>query len=477
MVANATLPQTRAQMVVDNWEFLESVVIPFLTTLDGAHLDFPLPERPFTVPDVCPDEALDPTVQKVGKLRFNTDSIRNTLVYLWNHMRCGIIVAVKNGAVVCFCPFYNPTFENTWPPGVPAGAEKFEGTTKLPVDKWWANGAILCTEPGEWGTHFNLQIKDMIAEAVHAHGISNAIFCINKRDYPQYKLNAALECLVEPYGFLYDRDDRDPLQDVPLSTIDGEVLNMLPMLSFYGTTSARFLDILIPPTEDWEACTGNRYLLKLQNEPLLARMAIRELTVPTTTVPLAEKRGVAFFRGAATGSGTSPLTNQRVRLFSFAEAAKSELLDVKCVSLNRRIRKHFSEPVGVLEPSSIDFPVDERFFVPMAEQVTNRYLIYVEGHCAACRLGIMLASGCVVLKVESSNAAPDLWYSHMLRPNVHYVPIHEDLSNLLETIRALEADLPRAQAIADNARTFWEHNLSRTALVNYVGTVCAAISV
>jgi len=31
------------------------------------------------------------------------------------------------------------------------------------------------------------------------------------------KLNGGRGALVEPYGFIFDRDDRDPEQDVPLA--------------------------------------------------------------------------------------------------------------------------------------------------------------------------------------------------------------------------------------------------------------------
>ena len=42
-------------------------------------------------------------------------------------------------------------------------------------------------------------------------------FFINKRDYPQLKYNTRRQAVVEPYGFIYDCDDKDPEQDVDLS--------------------------------------------------------------------------------------------------------------------------------------------------------------------------------------------------------------------------------------------------------------------
>lgn len=54
---------------------------------------------------------------------------------------------------------------------------------------------------------------------------------------------------VEPYGFIYGRDDRDPRQDVPLGRC--RFASYAPIASFY--ISERFADIPWPTTEDWEA--------------------------------------------------------------------------------------------------------------------------------------------------------------------------------------------------------------------------------
>lgn len=49
-----------------------------------------------------------------------------------------------------------------------------------------------------------------------SHQVPDCDFFLNKRDYPQLKFNADREEPVEPYGFIFDRDDRDPDADVPL---------------------------------------------------------------------------------------------------------------------------------------------------------------------------------------------------------------------------------------------------------------------
>lgn len=170
-------------------------------------------------------------------------STLNTLKYMFFHLRCGIFVMIRNNKVVIFCPFVNKDYENNWASALQISApqnniEKYYGE-KLKyyreenylsdVSKWWANGNIMCNElqtkhespesNQHWGDHFLLQLKDMFAECCNERTVPDCEFFINKRDYPHLKINVHVAdgIPVEPYGFIYDRDDRDPAQDVPLT--------------------------------------------------------------------------------------------------------------------------------------------------------------------------------------------------------------------------------------------------------------------
>ena len=433
-LAYQTIPQRNTTSVIDNNTFMKNVILRFIKT------------------EVQVDEL----------------KLERTFEYIWNILRCGIIVCVKNKRVICFCPFFNPNYENVWSNYVDIPTNI---NSKLNKKNWWCNGGIICEEYYPWGTHFCMQIKDMISEAVERCNIKDSVFCINKRDYPQYKFNNSLQLLVEPYGFLYDANDLNELEDIPLSMKLNQN-DLLPMFSFYG--GSRFLDILIPPTEDYESITKRVYLPNYLFIPQLTRNGIRDLTtvVNSTTELLINKKGIALFRGSATGSGCTPITNQRLRLFSLGQIWNNPKIDVKCTSLNnKRLRKHYSETFGYIETKEMNFPVSETFYIPMNEQFQYRYLIYVEGHCAACRLGMMLSSGSVILRVESKCIAPELWFTNLLEENVHYISIREDLTDLEEKINFLEENLEYAQKIANNARIFYDTYLTHENLINYVGSV------
>ena len=154
-------------------------------------------------------------------------STLNTLKYLFYHMKCGILVAIRNGQLRIFAPFVNDDYRNTW-----ADHLKVEGDgtldsyytqkaglyreeqIELDRSKWWANGNIICNEltkledkdkSQHWGDHFLAPLRDMLGEACRLRTLPDCEFFLNKRDYPQLKVNVQRGVPVEPYGFIFDK--------------------------------------------------------------------------------------------------------------------------------------------------------------------------------------------------------------------------------------------------------------------------------
>lgn len=193
--------------------------------------------------------------------RFLSDDSRwNTLRYTFNHMKCGIYVKIRNNQVVLFVPFVNKDYQNDWSDVLKIDSSdgsvraytrekaeyiredsqkakdrrekgrryRFDEEKLIDKTQWWANGNIICNmyDDGSgkiqfWGDHFLLPLKDMFCELCRCRDVPDCEFFLNKRDYPQLKFNENPSFgkgaqAVEPYGFIYDKDDRDPTQDVPL---------------------------------------------------------------------------------------------------------------------------------------------------------------------------------------------------------------------------------------------------------------------
>ena len=272
-------------------------------------------------------------------------SVMNTLKYLFFHMKCGIYVMIRNGKLRIFAPFTNSEFRNTWSEHLSiegdgtldsyytqkAGLYR-EEQIEPDRSKWWANGNIICNELTKfedktksqfWGDHFLSPLQDMLGEACRLRQMPDCEFFLNKRDYPQLKVNVPRGIPVEPYGFIFDKDDRDPDQDVDLAG-DHCYKSYAPIVSFYAAAPDRFTDIPWPSSEDWEAACGlvfpHTFMhTKENNGDITMNGNPRDLFTEANFRKFErgwddDRVATAFFRGTATGGGTTIDNNQRLKV-------------------------------------------------------------------------------------------------------------------------------------------------------------------
>jgi hypothetical protein len=405
---------------------------------------------------------------------------------------------IRNKQVAIFCPFVNKDYTNTWGDELSVEYDTVESyyAEKLRyfrqenyiIDKtkWWANGNIICNweadsllSPGchHWGDQFLLQVKDMLAETCRLRDVSDCEFFVNKRDYPQLKYHMGSNnegYPVEPYGFIFDKDDRDPVSDIALQ--EHHYRTYAPILSFY--TSNRFSDIPLPPSEDWEAATGEMFPVTFSSsvgeDGNLIVSPPRELFTKDNLLKFdcswESKTPTAFFRGTATGGGITPETNQRLHLaqLSYEWTQRGEVvskLDAKITGWNSRDKKIAGAKMNFIVPTSLPFKGGKENYVEIYKQSSFKYIIYAEGHCAACRYGFMMLLGSVILKVDSQCVADQLWYFPMLRPWYDHVPVRADLSDLEEKIDWCRANDDQCKEIAKNARCVYDQYISRDGIL------------
>lgn len=160
-----------------------------------------------------------------------------------------------------------------------------------------------------------------------------------------------------------------------------------------------------------------------------------------------------------------------------ARAAGLELLlDAALTGWNLRDKKLGSKPMTFIRKKSFSFEAGRQNFVPIFEQSRYKYLVYVEGHCAACRYGFMMRLGSVILKVESRCVADRMWFFPLLRPYVDHVPVRADLSDLADKIRWCRRNDATCRAIARNAKNLWEAYISKRGLLDYVQLVAVRVA-
>jgi hypothetical protein len=74
----------------------------------------------------------------------------------------------------------------------------------------------------------------------------------------------------------------------------------------------------------------------------------------------------------------------------------------------------------------------------------------VDGACIASNHMYGFATGAVPFLLSNANC----WFSHLILPYVHYIPVNYDLSNLIEQIEWVKNNDDKAKIIANNASQF-----------------------
>lgn len=442
-------------------------------------------------------------------------SVLNTMKYLFFHMKCGIYVMIRNGKLRIFCPFTNSDYRNTWSKALTiegdgslntyytrkAGLYR-EENVEPDLSKWWANGNIICNELSKdqdtskmqhWGDQFLSPLRDAIAEACNQRTIPDCEFFLNKRDYPQLKFNVERGIPVEPYGFIFDKDDRDPEQDVDLPP-EHRFKTYAPIVSFYAAAEDRFTDIPWPSSEDWEGACGLVFpqtFISFEKDaegmPVFGnpRDLFTEANFRKFERGWDEDRvATAFFRGTATGGGTTIENNQRLKVAHLShlwkddpeKGGKEPFLNAAIVGWNLRDKKTADHPMTFLRSDQFDFTAGKHHFTPIYEQSKYKYLVYVDGHCAACRYAFMMRLGSVILKVAPRQVADRMWFFPLLEPWVDHVPVKADLSDLEEKIRWCRENDDKCREIAANCLKFYEKYVARSALLDYIEMVTKHIA-
>lgn len=324
-----------------------------------------------------------------------------SISYSFYVLRCGIFVRVHGGRVHTFCRFVNPGYHNAWASRLRFVASAAAGTDKgtalsfrefarvrhdvrrsqtlADARTWWAGPGILCNEGRRdaWGTAHVALLRRM-CERIAASGVA-AEFMLNKRDWPTLRGDRR-----HPHAFLW------PAGAAPRLPAQWAGRH-LPVLSFYG--HAAYDDVCIPPPPDLAAAIGEGDDGGDDSEG--ERKAV-------STPPWRERKAVAVFRGGATGRGVTTASNQRLHLASLT--ARIPYLDAGITSWNMRDKVVAADAEGAtvtcVLPRALPFGLSP--WMDARAQRGHKFVLYVDGHCAASRIGTLARSGSVLLRVLPS---------------------------------------------------------------------------
>lgn len=389
--------------------------------------------------------------------------VENTFNYLFHKFKKGIFIRIKDGHLQSFIPFSKAFYTNEWYDQIKVDPKygtlenffKAHHTLSNEINNtkyrfninminldpsfWYANNCILRYEtPINEGETNYAQLKSMFLELCKSRSIPDIEFFLNKRDFPLLTRNG-----TEPYNQIYG-------DDVPLKSF--KFNKYMPILSM--CSSNKFADIAIPTHEDWARVKSKEGIFF----PLQCRNYNHSFNLDWGC-----KKNIAVFRGSNTGCGYDTATNTRLKLAKLA-TKYPQILDAGITNWNLRIRKTKSSPYLQL-PNLENLKLVNK--LSPLEQSNYKYLIHVDGHVSAFRLSLELSMGCCILLVKSLNDWK-LWFSDMLEPYVHYVPVKSDLSDLITQIEWCLKHDKKCQNIAQNALTFYNKFLTKEGIFDYL---------
>lgn len=169
----------------------------------------------------------------------------------------------------------------------------------------------------------------------------------------------------------------------------------------------------------------------------------REAEKATYNTPWSDKIPKVFWRGSATGAGPENNDlNGTARLRFMNYASNLDFADIGLTFYTPQLNSQFKQLVATT------YSLKPR--VTVAESIKYRYLIDIDGNsCSYSRMAWILYSNSLLMKHTSIYKQ---WYYDQIQPNVHYLPIAEDFSNLQEQYNWAENNQEAAQAIAANSR-------------------------
>jgi hypothetical protein len=190
-----------------------------------------------------------------------------------------------------------------------------------------------------------------------------------------------------------------------------------------------------------------------------------ELHKKETNHDFANKKPMAIFRGSITGNDRSASnTRIRARLLSLQYPT---YLDVE---LTQTFPYYMFETYDTCICTEIN---DKRIYDDKNYKSINKtdqgkqykYILHIDGFVSAWRMAEEMLSMSVILKVESP------WLEHFydkLKPWYHYIPIKEDLSDLIPIIKWCNNNIALCQIIAKNAYDFAIDNFTEKKMFDYV---------
>ena len=405
-----------------------------------------------------------------NKFKTDYESIKNTMEYMFNKMKKGILIGIKNNKLVIFLPFSKWNYENDFYEelyfdendkkilneykktknnkllnklnnNVRYYLNKYKLSNKnknIDRRKWIANDCFFKYENYE-GDQSEALFEDFFVELCKNRKIPDCIFFLNVRDHPVLNKN-----LKDSYTSIVDKD------------LDKKYIHShyAPILSV--GVSLECSDIPLITQDDWKRVCNKIYPDDCKNGYLNKLV----------DVEWKNKKNIAVFRGSATGCHIDD-RNVRIKA-SILSKQNPEYLDAGITKINRKLKKELNSPLSVI---SNKFETSN--FMSLDEKIKFKYILNLDGHVSAFRLGHEFSLKSVLLLPKSKYY---LWFSFLLKPYEHYIPIEENLDDLVNKIKWCITNDDKCYDIAMNGFNFYKKYLEKDGIYDYMQNILSKIT-
>jgi hypothetical protein len=400
----------------------------------------------------------------------NFESIKNTFFYLFNKMKKGVLIAIKDNKLLLYLPFSKHNYENDFYEELYFDEndkkilqeykrtknnnllEKLKKNTiyysnkyhlkNLHPDrrKWIANDCFFKTELYE-GDKSEALYENVFVSLCENKKINDCIFFLNLRDHP-----------------VLHKDLKDSYTSIKDEKLDAKYIfdKYCPILSV-GCCKDN-LDIPMITQDDWSRVSKKYY----PDDCLNGYINDYDL------IPWELKINKAQFRGSATGCGTDEETNIRIKATILSEKYP-DILDAGIIKFNRKLKKSLNKPLMIIDNKKYK----TKDFMSLEEKMKYKYILNLDGHVSAYRLGHELSLNSVVLIPDSKYY---LWFSKLLIPYVHYIPVKHNLDDLIDQLNWCINNDSKCKEIAINSRLFFDTYLSKDGQLNYMQNVLNSLT-
>lgn len=186
---------------------------------------------------------------------------------------------------------------------------------------------------------------------------------------------------------------------------------------------------------------------------------LKEIELGRKRIPWFKKISKAFWRGVTTGGHYTLQNYQQQNRYILVNLSKTnpQLIDARFTQLVQMDEslKSFLQKQGILSAN-----------VSIAEHLIYKYQLLIDGNTSSWgRAYWQLWSNCLIFKQESPHLQ---WYYSQLQPYKHYIPIKNNLSDLLEKLNWAKSHDGQARQIAENANKFARSHLQLSDMLQYI---------